>query len=268
MAIIFDQKPESGAWNLAKREGVHEYQLIGTANEFPDDVAAATYLDSRVPVFYFGAWLQDIQFKPQGNGLFFVTCPYGPLPRMSAPGGTLRINFRTTGGTVHISASRELVNKYPSNAAPSGDPDKPVIIGQDGSGAEITVPVQMRSYIFNFEAGIVTETAMDYWEDLTGVVNNAIWHHRPAGEVLFLGAEGDTTIAADSNSSVTFHFAMSRNKTGQTIGSISGIVKDGHDLIDIHTKTEVISSQDVQTEKYVYIQRVYERLNFTTYLGF
>ena len=209
MAIIFDQKPESGAWNLAKREGVHEYQLIGTANEFPDDVAAATYLDSAVPVFYFGAWLQDIQFKPQGNGLFYVTCPYGPLPNWPGPGGAFRINFRTTGGTVHISASRALVNKYGTGAPNT------VIIGQDGSGAEITVPVQMRSYIFNFEAGIVTETAMDYWEDLTGVVNDALWHYRPAGEVLFLGAEGDTTIAADSNSSVTFHFAMSRNKTGQ-----------------------------------------------------
>ena len=266
MAVIFDQKPESGAWNLAKREGVHEYQLIGTENEFPDDVAAATYLDSNVPLFYFGAWLQDIQFKPQGNGLFYVTCPYGPLPNWPGPGGAFRINFRTTGGTVHISASRGEVSRYPASAPPVGKPH--VIIGQDGAGAEITVPVQMRSYIFNFEAGIVTELAMDYWEDLTGVVNDAIWHYRPAGEVLFLGAEGDTTISADSNSSVTFHFAMSRNKTGQTIGSISGIVKDGHDLIDIHTKTEVISAQDVQTEKFIYIQRVYERLNFANYLGF
>ncbi len=259
MAIIFDQKPETGAWNLADGKGVHEYQLIGTANEFPNEVAASAYLLSNVPVFFFGAWLQDIQIKPQGNGLFYVTCPYGPHPNWP---GTFRINFRTTGGTVHVSASRAMVAKYGTEA-----PDT-VIIGQDGAGAEITVPVQMRSYIFNYDAGIVTEAAMDYWEDLTGVVNNATWHNRPAGEVLFLGADGDTTISADANSSVTFHFAMSRNKDGQTIGSISGIVKNGHDLIDIHTKTEVINSQDVQTEKWIYVQRVYERLNFANYLGF
>lgn len=263
MTIIFDQKPESGSWNLANAEGVHEYQLIGTANEFPDDVAAAVYLDSNAPLFYNGAWLQDIQFRPQGNGLFYVTLPYGPLPRW--PGSTFRINFRTTGGTVHISASRALVAKYDTGSPTAPDT---VIIGQDGAGAEITVPTQMRSYTFNYESGIVTEAAMDYWEDLTGVVNSIAWHNRPAGEVLFLGADGDTTALAQSNSSVTFHFAMSRNKMGQTIGSISGIAKQGHDLIDIHTKTEVISSQDVQKEKFIYIQRVYERLNFANYLGF
>lgn len=260
MAIIFDKKPESGSWALAKGMGVHEYQLIGTANEFPDEVAASAYAVNNVPIFFFGAWLQDIQVKPQGNGLFFVTAPYGPLPRW--PGSQFRINFRTTGGTVHISASRELIDKYGAGA-----PDT-VIIGQDGSGAEITVPVQMRSYTFNYESGIVNEAAMDYWEDLTGVVNLSLWHQRPAGEVLFLGADGDTTIAAESSSSVTFHFAMSRNQTNQTIGSITGVDKDGHDLIDIHTKTEVISAQNVQTEKFVYIQRVYERLDFANYLGF
>ena len=264
MSIIFDQKPESGSWELAKNTGVHEYQLIGTANEFPSDAAAAAYLLNTVPIFYQGAWLQDIQLKPQGNGLFYVTCPYGPWPATSGVQytGSYRINFRTTGGTVHISASRGMVNKYPSTAPGT------VLIGQDGAGAEMTVPVQMRSYVFNYEAGIVTESAMDYWEDLTGVVNSAPWHNRPAGEVLFLGADGDTTLSADSSSTVTFQFAMSRNKANETIGSITGVLKDGHDLIDIHTKTEVISSQDVQTEKYVYIQRVYNRLNFATYLGF
>ena len=260
MAIIFDQTAESGSWNLAKNEIIHEYQLIGTENEFPDNVAAATYLNFSAPIVYEGAWLQDIQFEPQGNGLFYVTLPYGPLPRF--PSNTFRLNFRTTGGTVHISASRAMVAKYGTFAQDT------VIIGQDGSGADITVPAQMRSYTFNYESGIVTEAAMDYWEDLTGVVNSVGWHNRPAGEVLFLGAEGDTTALAESNSSVTFHFAMSRNKTNQTIGLITGIVKDGHDLIDIHTKTKVLNSQDVQTEKYVYVQRVYERLNFANYLGF
>jgi len=259
MAVIFDETPESGAWKIGKGTGTLEYNLIGSNNEFPTDVAASAYLVTVVPVYYYGAWLQDIDLKPQGNGLFHVTASYGPLPEWS---GSIKIGFRTTGGTVHISASRSMVAKYGTGA-----PDT-VIIGQDGAGAEITVPVQMRSYTFNFDAGIVTEAAMDYWEALTGVVNSNTWHNRPGGEVLFLGAEGDTTISADSKSSVTFQFAMSRNKVNETIGSISGIAKQGHDLIDIHTKTEVVSSQDVQTEKFVYIQRVYERLNFATFLGF
>ena len=260
MAIIFDHKPESGAGTLGKGEVVHEYQLIGTSGEFPDEVSAGIWLNVNVPLFFSGAWLQDIQINPQGNGLFFVTAPYGPLP--AYPGSSFQLNFRTTGGTVHIGASRSMVAKYGANAPNT------VIIGQDGSGADITVPTQMRSYKFTYEAGVVTEAAMDYWEDLTGMVNLLTWHGRPPGEALFLGAEGDTTEAADAPASVTFHFAMNRNVEGQTIGAIAGIAKEGHDLIDIHTKTEVIDAQDVQTEKYVYIQRVYNRLSFIDYLGF
>ena len=265
MAIIFDHKPDSGTASLAKGEVVHEYQLIGTTGEFPNEESAAFWLDANVPLFFSGAWLQDIQIRPQGNGLFFVTCPYGPLPQW--PGSSFALNFRTTGGTVHITSSMNQIARYSVPGGPAADPDR-TVIGQDGSGADITVPVQMRSYKFAYDAGIITETAMDYWEDLTGMVNLLTWHGRPPGEVLFLGAEGDTTEAADGPASVTFNFAMSRNKTNQKIGAITGVNKQGHDLIDIHTKNAVIAGEDVQREKFIYVQRVYDRLSFIDYLGF
>ena len=264
MAVIFDHKPESGSVAIAKGEVVHEYQLIGTTGEFPDEVSAASWLNVNVPLFFSGGWLQDIQIRPQGNGLFFVPCPYGPLPEW--PGSTFQLNFRTTGGTVHITSSIEMVAKYARPGEPAAPPT--TVIGEGGSGADITVPAQMRSYKFTYEAGVVTESAMDYWEDITGMVNLITWHLRPPGEVLFLGAEGDTTEAADGPASVTFNFAMNRNKTDQTIGSITGVDKQGHDLIDIHTMTDVVEAVDVQKEKYIYVQRVYNRLSFIDYLGF
>jgi hypothetical protein len=259
MAVIFDERPESRSWSLAENRGTLEYNLIGTAGEAATEVDAAAIASANVSVFRNGAWLQDIILKPQGPGFWYVTCPYGPLPKMP---GSIEITFRSTGGSEHIASSKSMVAKYGTGAPNT------VIIGQDGAGAEITVPVQLRSYTFNFARGIVTESAMDYWETLTGIVNSVPWRNRPAGEVLFLGAEGKTTISADSNSSVTFNMAMSRNKTGQTIGSITGIAKQGQDLIDIHTKTVVVAGQDVQKEKFVYIQRVYDRANFLTVLGF
>lgn len=255
MAIIFDEKPESREWSLMDGKGTREYQLIGLS----DAIDVLAYAAARVPVYFNFCWLQDIQVKPQGAGLWYVTCPYGPTPRMP---GSIEIQSRTTGGTVHITSSRSMVAKYGAGA-----PDT-VIIGQDGAGAEITVPVQMRSYTFNFERGIVTEALMDYWEDLVGLVNSVLWHNRPAGEVLFLGYDCKTTLSADPKAAVTFDFAMSRNRTGLTIGAITGIAKQGHDLIDIHTKTVVIAGQDVQKEKFVYIQRVYERAAFATIFGF
>lgn len=254
-SIIFDERPESRSWSLAKNEGVLEYQLIGLHNAI--DVLA--YTEARVPLYFNFAWLQDIQIKPQGNLLWYVTCPYGPLPKMP---GSIEIHSRTTGGTVHITSAREMVAKYGTGA-----PDT-VIIGQDGAGADITVPLQMRSYTFNFARGLVTEQLMDYWEDLVGLVNNAVWHHRPAGEVLFLGHDAKTTISADPASAVTFDFAMTRNKTNFAVGNIVGISKQGHDLIDVHTKTAAVAGQDVQQEKFVYIQRVYDRANFANVFGF
>lgn len=252
---IYDERLESRSWNLKDGRGTVEYQLIGVH----DDLDAASYCRANTPVFFHGAWLQDIQLKPQGNGLWYVTCPYGPLPKMP---GSYKISFRTTGGTVKISVAQSMVAKYGTGA-----PDT-VVIGQDNEGAEITVPVQLRSYAYNFAQGCVTELMMDYWEDLTGVVNLSTWHNRPAGEVLFLGAEGDTTLSADSSSTVTFHMAMSRNKTGMTIGSLTSIAKQGHDLIDIHVESTTSGGKPVKSPKYVYVQRVYDRVAFATCLGF
>lgn len=253
--IIYDERPESRSWNVWDNSGVLEYQLIGLY----DELSAAIWANANTPAMHNGAFLQDIQLKPQGNGLWYVTCPYGRFPRIA---GSYEIRSRTTGGTVHITSSLEMVAKYGTGA-----PDT-VIIGQDGSGADITVPVQLRSYTFNFPKGIVTELMMDYWESLVGLVNNATWHNRPAGEVLFLGYDAATTVGAEQASAVTFEFAMSKNRTGITIGSISSIAKQGQDLIDIHTKTVVISNQEVQQEKFIYIQRVYERANFGAIFGF
>ena len=259
MSIIYDERPESRSWAAKNNEGILEYNLIGTAGEFPDEVSAINYVYAVQSVFYSGAWLQDIAVKPQGPSFWYVTCPYGPLPKQP---GSIEISFRTTGGTVHVVSSKSMVAKYGTASR------NRTIIGQDGAGAEITVPVQLRSYTFNFAKGIVTEAAMDYWEDLTGIVNSIAWHNRPAGEVLFLGASGKTTISADSNSSVTFEMAMSRNKTGITIGAITGVVKQGQDLIDIHVKTVVDTGEDVPEAKAVYIQRVYDRAPFAAALGF
>lgn len=253
--VIYDERPESRAWNLKDNTGTLEFQLIG----IHDDVNARAYANANTPAFYSGAWIQDLQLKPQGNGLWYVTVPYGPLPKWP---GSLKIGFRTTGGTVKITASKSMVAKYGTGA-----PDT-TIIGQNAEGADITVPVQLRSYTYNFAQGIVTEAMMDYWEGLTGLVNSATWHNRPAGEVLFLGAEGDTTIAAESNSSVTFQMAMSRNKTGITIGAITGIAKQGHDVIDIHVIPDESSGAELKKPIYAYVQRVYDRDNFLNVLGF
>ena len=37
---------------LVKGEVVHEYQLIGTGGEFPDEEAAAIWLNVNVPLFF------------------------------------------------------------------------------------------------------------------------------------------------------------------------------------------------------------------------
>lgn len=252
---IYDERPESRSWNIAENKGTVEYQLIGLHDE--NDVA--NYVRANTPAFRNGAWIQDFICKPQGNKLWYITCPYGPLPKMP---GSLKIGFRTTGGTVKIQVSKSMVAKYGTGA-----PDTKVI-GQNAEGADVTIPVQLRSYTYSFDKGIVTEPMMDYWESITGIVNLNVWHNRPAGEVLFLGAEGETTISADSQSSVTFNVAMSKNLTGLTIGALTGVAVQGHDILDVHVKANVTSGAELREVLYAYVHRVYERLDFLTYLGF
>jgi hypothetical protein len=93
--------------------------------------------------------------------------------------------------------------------------------------------------------------------ELTGTVNNATaFGQFAAGELLFTGATGDI-IAEDP--SLTFSFLASKNVTGLTIGSITGITKKGHDYIWFSFKNDKDATTGLQQSapRAAYVNRIY-----------
>jgi hypothetical protein len=85
--------------------------------------------------------------------------------------------------------------------------------------------------------------------------------------VLFLGAEGSQ--GTDAETEVTYHFAAEKNLSGLVIGAISGIQKDGHDLLWLTWEDEVTpEGYPALKPRTVYVERVYERVNFAALFGF
>jgi hypothetical protein len=93
--------------------------------------------------------------------------------------------------------------------------------------------------------------------ELTGTVNNATaFGQFAAGELLFTGASGD--IIAE-NPSLQFNFLASKNVTGLTIGTITGIAKNGHDYIWFSFKSDKDATTGLQQSKprAAYVNRIY-----------
>jgi hypothetical protein len=209
---------------------------------------------------------QDVAVDPVGYELWRVTVPYA---KNEVASGSYRITFDTTGGTIHITASKETINRYPAGTAP----DCKQLIGVNADqveGADIVIPALKMSVHFTHPAAIITLSRIKYLASITGMVNGSEFLTFDAGEVLFLGASGSEGTSAETE--VTYQFAMSSNASGLTIGDIANIVKAGHNIAWIKYKDAVDApegtSLPVKQPEFVYVERVYDVIDLALGLGF
>lgn len=205
---------------------------------------------------------QDVSVEPLGFELWKVTVPYAQKTRET---GEYTLTFDTSGGTVHISASKATIGKYPSGTAP----DFKQLIGVNADqveGADIVIPALKITASFRHPAAFMTLAQIKYLATITGFVNSATFLTFAAGEVLFLGAAGSEGTTVETE--VTYQFAMSANATGMTIGDVANVAKKGHEAIWIKYKDAVDSTLPVKQPEFVYVERVYDTVDLALGLGF
>ena len=83
----------------------------------------------------------------------------------------------------------------------------------------------------------------------------------PAGTVLFEGADLNER---KDDVEIILSFRAEQNVTGQTIGDINGIAKEGHEFLWIRYKTtnDVAKNRKVKIPEAVYVERMYEESDF------
>jgi len=171
--------------------------------------------------------------------------------------------FETGGGMTHIVASLATVNAYGTGAT-TADNGKLIGASSEGvEGTEIVTPVYQWHETKWFDPSAVTKTFKGNPYALTGRTNNAAFKGTEAGETLFLGASGSQR--GTDPWEINFSFASAPNKTGLTIGDITGIAKKGWEYLWVRYKPkELTGTLKIVTQKpaAVYVERVYDEGDF------
>ena len=188
-------------------------------------------------------------------------------------------SFDTSGGTQHITQAdggkvlqngSTTVRTGTERRFPPSAPSMDSAIGVDGdnvAGVDIVVPALTWTETYDVPSAYVTSGYIKTVASLTGTVNDSFFRSFEAGEVLFLGCSGSQEWdqeKGDGPWSLSYKFVASRNMTNQTIGSITGIEKKGHEYLWVRYEDAVNSQAGVSYKrpKYVYVNTVYKEGSF------
>lgn len=235
------------------------YKIFDAASDVVARNLLATTAPSAFDLYGTGSLivaLTDLEVEPDSNisTMFYGTARYG-LINVDAAETTFDIS--TT--SAHITQSLQTA-RYPATA-----PNHLGAIGvtPDGvAGVDISVPVTQFTETHYFPESQITNTYKGTLATLTGKVNLSTFKGFASGECMFLGAT--LTRRLDGIWPATFRFAVERNRSGLTIGSITGIAKQGFDYlwVDYEIVEDATANTLTRRPRAVYVERVYERDNF------
>jgi len=221
-------------------------------------------------VSYLGddAWQVSISYEKQGAEDDDQRDPLKRSRSFDTSGGSQHIT-QAAGGTVTTSGGTTVTQgserRYPSGTAPSMNN----AIGVDGSsvnGVDIVVPALTWTETYDVPHQYVTANYIKSIAALTGTVNNGAFRTFAAGEVLFMGCSGSQEWDDQRGNgpwTLSYKFVASPNVTEQTIGDITGIVKNGHEYLWVRYEDAVSTNDLVKKPKYVYVNKVYRDGNFS-----
>jgi hypothetical protein len=279
MAIIVTEKMQSRPSSLGENAGCDLlYTIKGTA----DDAEARAALMDAAPATYYGLPVQNGEVRPvfvdisnPDGSIWDGTAHYARKQDQERKVGDQSYEFDTTGGTEHVTQSKETMGLWSSE----GPCDKTwfghaIGVTPDGvEGADIVSRVYRWSETHILDKAEVTEAYKDKLFMLTGTVNNAEFRGKAQGSVLFLGVRGGAR--GDDDVELTFNFAASRNMTLPDIPSkaheppygdapITGVYKRGWEYLWIlYVDSETAHGLPTKLAVCAATERVYEYSDFS-----
>lgn len=243
-----------------------------------DDATADAALVSSSPATYRGLLRSDFEVEELKSGLYLGSVEYntegernkektttGDLPAADDISKQFRFQIGTT--SEHVTNSLETRNTYSVvGAGTAPDFETAVNVTPQGGvqGVDVLVPTATFSERGYFLHADLDATYKQNLYDLVGKTNNALFKGHAAGEVLFLGAAGSYN-ERRGWWEIDFQFGWRPNQTGLTVGSITGIAKDGWDYLwFVHTEErDATANALVRRPKHCYRERVYAAGDFS-----
>ena len=264
-------------------EGRTEDSVSYFVTEAYDEPTVLAALEATVPSTFNGLWFLRTSAKEVGYGYWEGTAHYGiptggtavpgmggvspPPPPPPPPAATDALgpewSVDTTGGTQHITISKETKESYKN---PGGTaPDTMLVIGAsktgEPSGCDIVVPKFEMSTTRRYE--FITLNYLWTVAQMTGTTNDATFLGVfPAGTTLYLG--GTFNYRDGEGWSVTHRFSVAPNKTGNIADAnpVKRVSPNGHDYVWCTYEDVVSNDLKVSNPATCYVERVYDESDF------
>ena len=255
------------------------YVVLGTDSE----TVAANAALAVAPLAYLanGETLvrQEANASPTGPNSWEVSVSFGPeddeKSQQPPEAGLWHFSFDTTGGTHRITQSIETLwrgERSQSNPAP----DLRGAVNYDGGkvqGVDIPVPKLEFSITAYYAPQAVTTAFVANIARNTSKANSAAWLGFAAGELLFLGGNGQGEIPTAAGQRVkpipiTFKFAASENRENIQVGDILVPKKDGWDYLWVRYEKIEDAGVVYPIPVHAYVEKIHERVPFAQLFGF
>lgn len=260
MTIRMTESRDSRATTQNPPTKTYRFTIAGTNNDAEVKAYAMGATPNVVAALEGILYRQDVRINPVGYNVWKVEIPYGSRKTEL---GSYRISFDTSGGTVHLTHSRQTVNSY--GTSPPNHQQAIGVNGDQVEGVDVVIPALTVNIHFKHPAGFISLPQIKTLAAYTGAVNSASFLTFDAGEVLFLGARGAE--GSEVETEVEYNFAMSQNINGLTIGSLT-IDKEGHDYLWFRWQDAVSNNKTAKQPQFAYVERVYARADLAAVLGF
>jgi hypothetical protein len=229
------------------------YVIQGT----DDDAVVRALLEATSPASYLGLRRGEIRFDPLGSDIWECAVRYSQAEQP-------QFTFDTGGGSQHISQSLLSVARYSAPGEVAPDFKGAIGVNEDQvAGTDITVPVFNFSETHSIDNALVNTAYKLNLFALTGKVNAAEFKDFARGELLFLGASGSRR--GTGAWEITFRFAASPNVASLSLGSITGIQKEGwHYLWVRFTDDEDATARTlIKRPISAHVEQVYQYADFS-----
>lgn len=260
--FTFCERPNSRKFINSRPNPRYETEWVAAGD--PNTFNVSIYAQSATPIIVGttagNLYRSQIDIIDKAHNVQYVKVTY---TRNSPDNPSARFAFDTTGGTLHVKASRETVASYKDPTVAGDPPNYNNLIGVHGDevdGTDIVIPALKLSFEFTFPLGFVNLAFVRDMMQVTGTINNSGFLGFAPYEMLFLGAIGGD--GTNTPATVRFEFAIQRLTIPQ-IGNILAI-KDGWDYIWIKWVPDVDGDRKVQKPQFVYVERLYEPIDFFT----
>ena len=263
MSVQVKERPNSRQRSDKPWKAMREYVVHGTGDEGYAHALVRDFSPTILTAPDAILYRHSYQVQEVGHLLWNVSVSYTEKDKEN---GSYTFSFDATAGTVRARTSKQTVARYPEDAA---DHKGLINVDKDGKveGADIVIPALKLVVEFQHPKGFITIPQTKLLARTVGKSNSTEFLTFAPGEVLLVGVTG--SVGSESPAALQYSLACSENATGLNIGDISGIAKDGHDLIWCTYEDYTTDDGKAATRPLAaYVERLYDRVNLAAILGF